>query len=70
MVGKNIRERRSQAEMTQQALADSTHMTRFMVSKLERGMRSPTIDQAIRIADALRCSVESLIYDDSLSPHD
>ncbi|MEB2398351.1 MAG: XRE family transcriptional regulator [Alcaligenaceae bacterium] len=51
---------RLQAGMTLEDIARKTNLTRSYVSKLERGISSPSIGVALRIAQALNVKVEEL----------
>ena len=51
---------RTQARLTLEELAATTGLTRSFVSKLERGIAKPSIGTALRLAQALGVSVESL----------
>lgn len=58
---------RVQAGMTLEALAQAAELTRSYVSKLERGVSSPSISAGLKIAKALGVTVEELFAD---SPDD
>ena len=51
---------RIQAKLTLEELADATDLTRSYVSKIERGIATPSIGAALRLAGALGVPVESL----------
>ncbi len=51
---------RVQAGLTLEELAQRTELTRSYLSKLERGVSTPSIGAALRIAKALEVSVEAL----------
>jgi putative transcriptional regulator len=61
MVNK-IREMREKREMTQAELADKVKVSAGHLSKVERGERPPSMKLAIRIARALRCSLDDLFF--------
>lgn len=52
--------RRSQSEMTQQDLADSAGCTRQTIIALEQNKYNPSLILALRLAEALKVSVEDL----------
>ena len=58
---------RVQAGMTLEALAQAAELTRSYVSKLERGVSTPSISAGLKIAKALGVTVEELFTD---SPDD
>jgi transcriptional regulator with XRE-family HTH domain len=47
--------------MTQAQLAEAANLHQSQVSRFERGERSPSIEQASAIANALGCTVASLL---------
>ena len=58
-----IRQRRDHLGLTQQQLADASGVTFQRISQLERGVRdyrSMQVDGALRIAKALKTTVEKL----------
>lgn len=56
---------RLQARLTLEELAQRAQLTRSYVSKLERGLSSPSIGAALKLAHALDISVEALFGDAS-----
>ena len=58
---------RVQAGLTLEELAQQTELTRSYLSKLERGVSTPSIGAALRIAKAMGVKVEALFAD---SPED
>jgi len=54
---------RVQGSLTLEELARQTGLTRSYVSKLERGVSTPSIGAALRIAKALKVKVEELFGD-------
>jgi transcriptional regulator with XRE-family HTH domain len=59
--GGNVRRRREEAELTLEQLSAQSSVSRAMLSKVERGEKSPTIGVASRIAHALDTSLSDLI---------
>lgn len=53
MVGKVFKAARIQAGMTQEVLSGLAGLDRTHYSKIERGLRTPTIETLFKIADAL-----------------
>ncbi|SPL99133.1 Transcriptional regulator [[Actinomadura] parvosata subsp. kistnae] len=59
--GVNVRRRREEAGLTLEQLSLRSSVSRAMLSKVERGEKSPTIGVASRIAHALDTSLSDLI---------
>ncbi|MEV4394864.1 XRE family transcriptional regulator [Nonomuraea sp. NPDC049607] len=59
--GGNVRRRREEAGLTLEQLSAQSSVSRAMLSKVERGEKSPTIGVASRIAHALDASLSDLI---------
>ncbi len=62
MVGKNIKAFREQKKLTQEQLAEQLNVTRQAVSNWENEKTQPDVETLHKIACALECSVEELIY--------
>ncbi len=58
--GENVREKRSDCDLSQEALAEAADLDRTYIGGIERGERNPTILSAIRLAKALKSSVAEL----------
>ena len=63
LIGKVIQERRIKARMSQEVLSGLAGLDRTHYSKIERGLRSPTIDTLFKIAHALNTQPHELIID-------
>ncbi|WP_329000166.1 XRE family transcriptional regulator [Kribbella sp. NBC_00709] len=59
--GGNVRRRREEARLTLEQLSTRSSVSRAMLSKVERGEKSPTIGIASRIAYALDASLSDLV---------
>ncbi|WP_084534690.1 helix-turn-helix domain-containing protein [Nocardia yamanashiensis] len=59
--GINVRRRREEAGLTLEQLSIQSSVSRAMLSKVERGEKSPTIGVASRIAHALGASLSDLV---------
>jgi transcriptional regulator with XRE-family HTH domain len=59
---------RSQAGLTQAQLADRVEVSDEFMSRLERGLKSPSLDTAGRIADALGVTLAVLFDFDAPTP--
>lgn len=62
-VGSEIRRARRAAGISQRELAERFGWSQNRISNYELDEREPTLNDLIRIADALGCAVESLIKD-------
>ena len=60
-LGETIRTKRTVKGMTLGALASASGVSTSMLSEIERGAKNPTIRVLCQIADALDCTVSSLI---------
>ncbi|MGC2607274.1 MAG: helix-turn-helix transcriptional regulator [Silvibacterium sp.] len=60
-LGERIRQRRSAANMSQQALADVAGLTQNAIFRLEAGETNPQLTTLQSIAHALGCSVRELL---------
>lgn len=56
----HVRLRRRSAEITQQELADRVGVTRQTVVSIEKGRYNPSVGLALKMAEALGVTVESL----------
>lgn len=60
-IGKRVRLFRDERGLTQTELGELLDLTQSNISAIERGDRGVTIHQAVRIARALRISVDELL---------
>ena len=63
LIGEVIKARRQLKGMSQEVLSGLAGLDRTHYSKIERGLRSPTVDTLFRIAHALNISPHELIID-------
>lgn len=61
IVGRNVRQARKAAGLSQEALADSAGIDRTYVSGVERGVRNPTVTILDRLAKALGVTPADLL---------
>lgn len=61
LVGRVIREFRREKGLSQEVLSGLAGLDRTHYSKIERGLRSPTIDTLFKIAAALGVSPHTLV---------
>ena len=56
---------RKQLNLTQQELAEQTGINRSVICRLEKQDYTPSLDQLLRLSDALRFDVENVLTDDA-----
>ena len=61
MIGKNIKELRTQLGLSQQKLADKLGIPRPTIASWEQGISSPNSNMLARLKEVLNCSYEELI---------
>lgn len=63
MLGKRVRQGRLNKDMTQFALAEEIGVSQNFLGDIERGIKAPSITTAIRLANVLNMSLDSLFAD-------
>lgn len=63
LVGKNISRYRKKVGYTQEQLAECIGVTPAFISRVECGKKSMKISTLIAVAEALRVSVDALVYE-------
>ena len=61
VLGLNVRKRREEKELTQEALAELANLDPTYISGIERGMRNPSVLSVLRIAKALGVTTSKLM---------
>jgi transcriptional regulator with XRE-family HTH domain len=61
VLGMNVRKRREEKELTQEALAERANLDPTYISGIERGMRNPSVLSVLRIAKALGVTTSKLM---------
>ena len=61
-IGKNIKDLRSRAKLTQEELAEKLFVTRQTVSNYENGKSRPDVDMIVRIGEILNTDANTVIY--------
>ena len=61
LVGRNVRQARQAAGLSQEALAYKAGIDRTYVSGVERGVRNPTVTIIARLAEALGVAAADLL---------
>jgi transcriptional regulator with XRE-family HTH domain len=64
-VGQNLKTLRANKGMTQGQLADAASVGLNQISRIERDSAKPELDTIKKLAKALNCSADSLIFDES-----
>jgi transcriptional regulator with XRE-family HTH domain len=59
--GQIVRERRVEAGLSQEALADQAGLHRTFISMIERGTRNPSLEVIRKLARGLRTTAASLV---------
>jgi transcriptional regulator with XRE-family HTH domain len=59
-----LRTRRLSSRLTLEALARQSHVSKSMISKVERGDVQPSLDIAVRIAEALNSTLSEMVRHD------
>ncbi|MDY7083401.1 MAG: helix-turn-helix transcriptional regulator [Halobacteria archaeon] len=55
-----LRERRENAEMSQEELGEAVGVSRQTINAIERGRYDPSLELAFRLADYFDCRIEDL----------
>ena len=63
MIAKNIKKFRESKHFSQEKLAELLHYKQQQVSNWERGLRTPSIDDLLSIAEALEVPVGDLLFE-------
>ncbi len=63
IIGKNIRKRRKQLKLTQEALSGKCNFSRTYIGLIERGIKTPSIMSLICIANQLEVGVDYLVME-------
>lgn len=61
MLGRELREARKAAGMTQEELSFKAGVDRSYVSQLERDLKSPTLDMLLRLCKAMGVSASEMV---------
>lgn len=62
MLGENIKRIRTERHMTQTALAEKVGVTAPMINQIEWGAKGMSIDTLTKIATALDCTTDEIIF--------
>ncbi|MCM1508492.1 MAG: helix-turn-helix transcriptional regulator [Ruminococcus flavefaciens] len=60
-LGKSLREKRRINDLTQAELAELADVSRANISQYEHGLKKPSLETLIALADVLDCSIDGLL---------
>ena len=61
LLGDAVRAKRKQAGFSQETLAEKAGLSTVFISRIERGVESPSVDNLVKIAKALGVRVRDLV---------
>lgn len=61
LLGEAVRAARKEAELSQEKLAEKADLSTVFISRIERGVESPSVDNLVKIARALGVRVRDLV---------
>jgi len=61
LLGETVRVKRKEAGFSQEKLAERADLSTVFISRIERGVESPSLDNLVKIAKALRVRVRDLV---------
>lgn len=61
VLGLNVRKKREEKDLTQEALAERANLDPTYISGIERGVRNPSVLSIVRIAKALGVTTSTLL---------
>jgi len=61
LLGEAIRAARKEAAFSQEKLAEKADLSTVFISRIERGVESPSVDNLVKIARALEVGVRDLV---------
>jgi len=62
IIGKIIKQIREDKKMSQEVLSGLANIDRSHLSKIELGLRSPTLNLLYKLADAMEISASDILY--------
>jgi transcriptional regulator with XRE-family HTH domain len=62
-IGKRIQKYREAAGLSQERLAEATELSSNFISYIERGIKQPSLENFIKIANAINISADLLLED-------
>lgn len=61
----NLVYQRTKAGLSQKELADKLFVTQQMVGVLETGLKAPSVNMLMRLAEVFGCTVNDLVYENT-----
>jgi transcriptional regulator with XRE-family HTH domain len=61
LLGESVRDTRKEAGFSQEKLAEKADLSTVFISRIERGVESPSVDNLLKIAKALSVRVSDLV---------
>jgi len=61
LLGEAVRANRKEAGFSQEKLAEKSDLSTVFISRIERGIESPSVDNLVKIAKALGVPVRDLV---------
>ena len=61
LLGEAIRAKRKAVEFSQEKLAEKANLSTVFISRIERGVESPSVDNLVKIANALGITVREIV---------
>jgi transcriptional regulator with XRE-family HTH domain len=61
ILGETVRAKRTDSGFTQEKLAEKAGLSTVFISRIERGIESPSLDSLVKIAIALETRVQDLV---------
>ena len=62
LLAEAVRAKRKKAGLSQERLAEKADLSTVFISRIERGVESPSLDNLVRIGKALRVRVRDLVH--------
>ena len=62
----NLVYQRTKAGLSQKELADKLFVTQQMVGVLETGLKAPSVNMLMRLAEVFGCTVNDLVYEKNI----
>ncbi len=63
LLGDSVRSKRKMVNYSQELLAEKANLSAVFISRIERGIESPSIDSLVKIAKALGCKVHDIVIE-------
>lgn len=64
-INNNLKQYRSEYDLTQEDLAKSVGVTRQTINSIERGRYNPSLELAFKLSHRFECSIEDIFQSDS-----